>query len=92
MLAAFFSRLLGINAIGTLQPAAKIDIGAAAGAKGLIARNGALAAGRAVARAGWDRRDRSGIAAIDHAADIGSQGHDVKRLRVAIGGTGLATR
>ena len=91
-LSAFFRRLIGFDAISTFQPSAKIDIGAAPGAKRLKARNRPLAAGRALAHAGWDRRDRSGTTGIDHAADIGSQGHDVKRLRVAIGGTGLATR
>jgi hypothetical protein len=80
-LAAIVLRLPGFGAVDALKPPAKIDIGAAAGAEWLMPRNGMLAADRASARGGRHRRDGIGIAGISHAADIGSQGHDVKRVR-----------
>src|SRR4051794_24954215 len=49
-------RLLGLDPVIPLEPAAEIDVGAAPRAEGLMPRHGELAADRAAARAGGERR------------------------------------
>src|SRR5947208_10712387 len=73
-------RLLGLDPVIALEPAAEIDIGAASRAEGLMPRHGELAADRAAARAGGERRD--GI--LRHGSDIVSSRHDVKSGALAV--------
>src|SRR5205823_7894699 len=73
-------RLLGLDRVIALEPAAEIDIGAAGRAERLMPRRGRLAADRRAARPGGERRD--GI--LRHAFDIGSPQHDVKSGAVAV--------